>query len=129
MIPWLKDILKNMARKKIDITIVRSKWRTGGCSDNSTGKGTTKLLNKQGFKCCLGFIASEFRPPNKGILNRCFPQGCDFKIPDLVDNDGDTQLTNSAISINDDVHTTQKEKEVALKKLFKKSCYNLIFVD
>lgn len=119
-----------MTKKKTEITIVRSKWRTGGEGENSTGKGDTRLLNREGCKCCLGFIASEFRTSNKKIRDLYFPSDCDFNIPDLLTTDGfDSSLTNSAIEINDDEHTTQKQKEVALKKLFKDSCYKLKFVD
>ena len=130
-----------MTKKKIEIVIARSKWRTGFYNGNSTGKGEVNLLNKEGYKCCLGFIASEFRPSNKRIKGICTPSECNFSIPDLNkyyeknEDEGDpagfydSDLTNNAIEINDDSDTTQKQKEVALKKLFKDSCYKLKFVD
>jgi hypothetical protein len=119
-----------MTKKKTEITIVRSKWRTGDSGENATGKGETRLVNKNGYKCCLGFIACEFRPHNKKIVDYCYPNECDFDIPDLKTLGGnDSSLTNSAVAINDDMDTTVKQKEVALKKLFKDSCYKLKFVD
>lgn len=119
-----------MTKKKTEITIIRSKWRTGDIGENATGKGETRLLNCQGYKCCLGFIASEFRTSNKKIKDLYFPSDCDFNIPDLLTPDGfDSSLTNSAIEINDNGATTREQKEAALKELFKDSCYKLTFVD
>lgn len=127
-----------MTKKKTEITIIRSKWRTGGDEGekNATGKGLTCLVNKQGYSCCLGFVAKQFRPSNKKLLGKGLPEECDFLIPELnyahKDDEKcllDTELTNDAVAINDNENTTRRQKETALKNLFKDSCYKLKFVD
>ena len=115
--------------KKIEVVIKRSKWRTGYEGENKTGRGDTQLLNKQGFKCCLGFICLTVRPKTSKVSGLHNPFQCDFPVQDLKCGIYDTYLTTDAITINDDESTTQKQKEIALKKLFKYSCYKLKFVD
>ncbi len=44
-------------RKKFIID--RSKWRSGGYGINAIGKGGTKLLNNEGYMCCLGQICLQ----------------------------------------------------------------------
>lgn len=116
-------------KKKYKIVIDRSKWRTGHDSGNATGKGKiTALLNEEGCKCCLGFIAQQIT--KKGIFLHPEPSDCNFSIPYLNKNDQgyyyNTDLSTNAISINDS-DIPLKEKEVALKKLFKDTPISLTF--
>jgi hypothetical protein len=116
-------------KKKYKIVIDRSKWRTGEYSSNATGMGEdTALLNEQGCKCCLGFITQQIT--KKGILNSYQPRDCEFSIPLLNYKDGtcyeNTELSRDAMAINDS-HIPLKEKEVALKKLFKDTPISLTF--
>lgn len=118
-----------MPREKI--TIDRSKWRTGDHGENATGKGETALINKQGYKCCLGFVAQQAGPRQalKGIGE---PSGCQKHIKGLTvvnqyNNFKNTQLTFNAMNINDDESTTPRQKEKKLRTLFKNSPYQLVF--
>ena len=119
-----------MKTKKIEVVIDRSKWRTGYCGKNRTGEGDIRLLNNEGYKCCLGFICGRLK---KGIKDFFAPNELDYVVKDLShkDIDGciyDTDLTEKAIEINDNSDTTPQEKEKELKKLFKNSVYKLKFV-
>lgn len=116
-------------KKKYKIVIDRSKWRTGYHSENATGKGCfTKLLNQKGFKCCLGFITQQIT--KKGILGIAEPGDCKFSIPCLNEKGEEfyhnTVLSEEAITINDS-DVPRKEKEVALKELFKNTPISLTF--
>lgn len=116
-------------KKKYKIVIDRSKWRTGYNSENATGKGSyTELLNEEGFKCCLGFMTQQIT--KKGIFSHSDPGSCEFSIPLLNYKDGtcyeNTELSRDAITINDS-DIPLKEKEVALKKLFKDTPISLTF--
>jgi len=118
-----------MPRKKIIIN--RSKWRTGDHGENATGKGMTQLINKQGYKCCLGFIAQQ-AGPRQALTDKCEPNGCQRPIVGLtcIDeyNDFDnSELANDAMSVNDDEDTTPRQKEKKLRTLFKDSPYQLVF--
>lgn len=112
-----------------EVIIDRSRWRTGKFSKNSTGKGTTFLLNKEKYSCCLGFIC---RANKIGTSNKAVPWQCGaVKELSYFDKEKEsyvnTKLANEAISINDNITTTYKEKEKCLKKLFKNSSYKLKF--
>lgn len=52
-------------RKKF--TIDRSKWRSGGYGINAIGRGGTRLLNHEGYMCCLGQICLQLGI-NKSLL-------------------------------------------------------------
>lgn len=123
-------------KKKYKIVIDRSKWRTGDKGSNATGKGSICLLNDKGCKCCLGFITQQIT--KKKIKDLAEPCDCDFSVPllntrypsifDDVFYYKNTELSDKAIAINDDGSTTIKEKEEALKKLFKDTPISLKFV-
>ncbi|MEN6290811.1 MAG: hypothetical protein ABFD07_02185 [Methanobacterium sp.] len=121
-------------KKKYKVVIDRSKWRTGSNGDNATGKGNTFLLNKEGFKCCLGFITQQIT--KKGVLNLSEPNECEFSVPFLNKITEEefyepfycnTELSDMAIGINDSSNTTMKEKEKQLKELFKNTPISLTF--
>jgi hypothetical protein len=50
------------------LIIDRAKWRTGGNSPIQTGVGRTRLLNKEGYMCCLGFRCHQMGIPEKDLL-------------------------------------------------------------
>jgi hypothetical protein len=106
-----------------------SKWKCGQSSENSLGEGPTKLMNSLGYMCCLGQFSLQIdKNINKEDLRlKNFPQYIGFKNKNiLIDENGyDSNLTSSAISINDNTETTPKEKIVSLKKLFKKFGYKI----
>lgn len=117
-------------KKKYKIIIDRSKWRTGVNGPNATGKGSTYLLNDGGYKCCLGFITQQIT--KKGIRSLSEPSDCNFSVPCLNKYETDTyintDLSQDAMNINDAHDTTLKEKEAALKKMFKNTPISLKFI-
>ena len=54
----------------MEFIIDRSKWRCGGQGKNSRGKGSVKLLNNEGFMCCLGQTCSQTGIENEDLLNK-----------------------------------------------------------
>ena len=120
--------------KKIEVVIDRTRWRTGQDSVCSTGKGDTLLRNKSGYQCCLGFLAKTVIP-KETITGHSEPHQLNVIIPEITDyrkGTGNlienTQLCCDAMTINDCLTTTPKQKEKELKKLFAKSRYKLTFV-
>jgi hypothetical protein len=106
--------------KKDYLIINRAKWRTGGDSRIQTGEGSTKLLNNDGFMCCLGFRCHQMGIPKKDLLGYLSPAGLseNWVIPDLVDSAGDTDFTTTAVDINDDECITQEEREKEITEHF-----------
>ena len=111
-------------------------WKCGddGGKNVAHGKGETRLLNKEGYMCCLGQFATQLNPQVKrcDMLGRCNPSNVSKVIPVLSKKIGmatwnidDTKLTNSAIEINDDMNTSIKEKIKKLKSLFRKKGYKI----
>lgn len=118
----------------------RSTWRCGGeDSDNQIGKGTTGLLNEEGFMCCLGQIGKQLEVPEHLLLDNGSPWETGIVIPGLTypfpQNDGDkedvvdTPLSISAMQINDDEDTSIEEKEEMLKELFATKEIELEFIN
>jgi len=121
---------------KLKVTIDRAKWRCGG-DDNpfqgGNGKGDTKLLNCEGYLCCLGFITRE-ACPDLELLDKSEPDdlprpvwGLSIPKPSGVGRKN-TKLTFDAIRINDDEDLSFEEREAKLLELFKDSPYELEFV-
>lgn len=115
------------------IKINRAKWRTGDFSKFQTGLGTTRLLNKEGYMCCLGFAAQQIkRCPVSKLLGISTPTGLQCKIGELTQRTEigitNTKFTSAAMNINDDVLIKRETKEFKLIKLFKQYGYNLVFV-
>jgi len=132
-------------KRKIKVTIDRSKWRTGLNSTNRTGEGRTALLNKEGYMCCLGFCMAASKVAKKNLLDIGAPSGClnqhaidpnkamrSSGVRALTKESLTTCLSNSelafdAMKINDSVKSTPKEKEEAILELFKDSVFDIEF--
>jgi hypothetical protein len=137
--------------KKIKVVIDRSKWRTGHESRHCTGRGDTKLLNTEGYMCCLGFCCKASRVGVNRIQDRTRPRSI-IEPPqttgylpqrvlklrglrallDITEQNGKVtatcnSFTDSAIAINDNSDTTPREKEKQLLELFKDSVFELEF--
>ena len=114
------------------IRINRAKWRTGKYAKNKTGNGPTLLINNDGYKCCLGFIAQQVSHCKVNELYSCgMPNELTFTVKNLstkIENNRiiNTDLTKYAVLINDNLETTPKQKEQKLKRLFK-DVYELEF--
>lgn len=125
------------------LTLDKSKWRCGGKTNNSAnklGKGPTKLLNEEGFMCCLGQFALQLGATEDMIRGRAIPAHIHISLEGLnvftdyathnpdERNDGcwdDTQLSCEAMKINDDIVTTVEDKISNLKVLFLKHGYEI----
>ena len=106
------------------LIINRSKWRTGGNTNDSsckTGEGYTALLNEKGYMCCLGFRCHQMGVPKKDLLGKGVPDELydEWDIPDLVNEFGnDTNFTRQAVKINDNVSYTHEEREKKITEHF-----------
>ena len=104
------------------LTVERSIWRNGDNAkvlDESTVDimGPVRLLNRLGFKCCLGFFANQILGiPDKEILERSLPP---------LD---DELFVRGAVQINDKFQTSREGREDALIQHFAKAGYELEFV-
>jgi len=104
------------------LVIDRSQWRCGGYI-GGYGKGTVRLLNKEGYMCCLGFrcLAHNEELP---ILNNAHP-GQVTGAPRKLKN---TRFMDSAIDINDDNELSSEVREKKLAALAKRNGEEWIFV-
>ncbi len=125
---------KQRERKKLIVN--RSKWRSGDgmTQKRSSGKGEIRLLNNEGYMCCLGFACKQFGDlEDKHILHLDSPKQAYTAIEklsnhvfhDCVQN---TSLSKQAMTINDDSLLTREEREKELKALFSKFHVDLSFV-
>jgi hypothetical protein len=122
--------------EKIKVLIDRSKWRCGDDGRERAGVGSTKLLNREGYMCCLGFITRAVYPDLR-IQDVLYPMNLGCIVPGLSEKgtfcDGpdaltDTELTMRAVSINDSKRLTREGREQQLLELFEDSPYALEFV-
>jgi hypothetical protein len=114
------------------LTIDRSKWRTGG-DDLNDKYGDTELLNSEGFMCCLGFfcLQIENRTTNE-ILNIGNPFGLNNNIrgSNLIGDDGlNRPWVSHAITINDDGVLSNETREEEIHGLFKNHGFDVKFIN
>lgn len=119
-------------------TIKLSKWRTGDNGRHNTGEGPTRLLNSQGFMCCLGFAClaqgvkkvniENITAPNTVSRNICKQLPGLSRAAKWKNEYYTTNFTDRAIEINDNLLTTVKEKMILLRKLCKKHGHQVRFV-
>lgn len=124
------------SKKPIKKTLILNyrKWRCGrDGKGNSHGQGSTRLLNSCGYMCCLGQFSPQLNPEitRENLLEGFSPEDLDKTIPGLTTKRGviNTYLSNQAIEINDDRHTTITEKIKSLKGLFKEHGYRIKVVN
>lgn len=117
-------------------TIDRRTWRRG-----KLGEGEGQLLNYEGFKCCLGFVAIQDGVPADSIIRIGLPSGMifdkNFKSPIFGPNKcisnsddyyfSDSFLTDEAYKINDDTSISEEMREEALKEIFKRYGHEIQF--
>jgi hypothetical protein len=128
-----------MGRPRTVVVIDYRKWRAGGRAhtsglpQNEIGKGHTFLLNKLGFKCCLGFACEQlYSVPTKRMLQIGLPFGLGMSLPLFVKKtDVDvfvsTNFTAKASGINDTIEYTPKQRMELLIALFKEHGLTLRF--
>lgn len=128
------------------IIIDRSKWRTGGNKNgngNQTGNGSTMLLNKDGFMCCLGFecirlgrslddVIYKFSPSSinwgkdNHLVQRKTPEG---EVCEIYSYIATTEFTNIAMGINDDPDMTSDVREQKIKEHFATANIEVEFIN
>jgi hypothetical protein len=128
------------------LIIDRSKWRTGGDIDEKyqTGEGETRLLNAQGYMCCLGFYLKDVAKLNKMILIEQAAPRWFIGLKEIYDNNDDVKLLvrkinddyylnsdfcQSAIHVNDDVNLPSDEREETLKTMFLEKGVEVSFIN
>lgn len=114
-------------------TVNRAKWRCGTNGKNRKGEGSVKLLNYQGYMCCLGFCSLQLGLNPKDIIDIPFPYQINH--PNLLGilNEvrfGDlmyTDLSAKAVQINDNLALTPEEREKRLSELFAEHGHEMVF--
>lgn len=111
-------------------------WSEGG------RRPFTHLLDADGFRCCLGFIASQCGIPDEVLQGvpelRRLPMEYWDKLPKELrpsqlngarTREVDANLTEEAYSTNDDALFSLTQREQALQKLFGAKGIQLMFED
>lgn len=131
---------------KRKFVIDRSKWVCGWKdldsrqlkstdSRSKYGRGKAKLLNKEGFQCCLGQISSQCGIEDDVLLDVPMPEGDEFNnvsfLFDLLEEENQIDIYNTleecAAHLNDSGMTVDKIEQ-ELTKLFAKQDIELEFV-
>lgn len=118
----------------MEFIIDRSTWRCGDESmvdNNRLGIGSTKLLNSNGYMCCLGQIALQLGATKEKIFGAGDPSDIIyFENAILLDSDfNNSSLSSDAMDINDNTETSVVEKEQKLKELFEGYKHNIEFIN
>lgn len=116
----------------MELILDYSTWRCGGNEpNNQLGKEETSMYNKEGFSCCLGQFTPQLNPEIliTEIANIGTPLGVFIKtkkvIPFLVENNQNSDLSVTAMLINDNEYTSPQQKIDALTSLFKSSGHTI----
>lgn len=115
------------------IIIDESKWRCGGNGNKGyrLGKGDTMLMNNKGYMCCLGQVSLQLGATKDQIVGLECPHEMRLRFKPLTRSFRgvvtNTQLSNTAMDINDNWTITVAEKKKRLRKLFRSKGYKLVF--
>lgn len=106
-----------------------SKWRCGLRGENKVGEGHTRLLNEEGFMCCLGQFSLQSGAKEENIIGVGYPSMTSLLLNGLTTTDHgiikNSAFSNLAIPINDNEFTTPEEKIKRLTTLCKEHGYEL----
>lgn len=118
------------------LVIDRSKWRCGENTQydkehflkpivSAHGIGKTKLLNKEGFKCCLGFAANQLDGcSDEVIADKILPNRVTSIEPCSITN----RLGSTAAKLNDNGLLSFEEREARIAALFAKYDVDVTFI-
>lgn len=126
-----------------------SKWRSGKDGPHAVGTGRTKLLNSEGFMCCLGQYCESKGIKKRKMYDIGTPHGLVNattestranvydKIPKLLQDIPGTRtlclthskLANGAMWINDNSDLTPEERIEQLTDLFVENGIELIIIN
>lgn len=107
--------------------IDRKKWRCGQDGANSLGRGETKLLNAEGYMCCLGQICEQSGISREVLLNKLYPplKGVDW-LSTYVSED---RLYMVFVKINDNRYLTNESREEQIKRLASQYGHEVEFIN
>jgi len=125
------------------LIIDRKTHRAGLLSKNARGEGETRLLNEQGYMCCLGsWCLDRMEIAKEELVNKVYPSGLfrDSMMSKVLNRAPDfwtewyegreyDQIEDLFIMINDDREITNEERERRLIKLAAHFGEEWIFVD
>ncbi len=110
-----------------ELTLDCSKWRCGGFGKNTYGQGSTALLNKEGFMCCLGQFGEQLGVPEDLLLDHHVPSEIDEGYQTLYEQAGllndslrEESLSDTLVAINDNSFSTPEEKIEQIKETLSK---------
>ncbi len=128
---WNREKMNKTNKKPLICTIDRSEWARG----KKVPKDSQSLLNEDGTKCCLGFLALKCQVPDDKIQDVGMPYDlCPFeynKLPILNDDGkvhGPYDGWNKFANINDDADILDKDREAKLRQLAKDNGFRFRFV-
>ena len=114
----------------MEYIIDRKIWRRGG-DEYDDLYGETRLLNKEGYMCCLGMVLEQEGCLRSDLFEKGEP--CDIVFEPSITIDPklfiNTKLSNRAIAINDMEDISDNEREQNLSELFKENGHSLIFIN
>jgi hypothetical protein len=129
----------NKMEIKQTFTIDCNTWRCGDNGDYKLGEGSTTLLNKEGYMCCLGQVALQLDVHEADLLGKGEPDQLNIDIELLtIRYNGDevgefiianSELSSDAMRINDSTESTVSQKMKELKELFNDNGYDLEFIN
>ena len=100
------------------LTLDYTKWRCGSRGEHKHGNGPTRLLNEDGYMCCLGQFMAQAGCPATVLLGYGAPATVvdvsRVRVPELLPEKDDDfagcSLTNRALNINDNKFLTTPER-------------------
>lgn len=116
------------------IVIDKSKWRCGGSvkDKHARGKGSVRLLNNEGFMCCLGQMCQQIAPelPIIGLLS---PSETNQVVEGLAYPNSYGEIMNtgfscSAMFINDCCEHDDEKREKHLREVGLEHGFDITFV-
>ena len=119
------ELPKNL---KLDYT----KWRCSyGHPVQCLGTGPTRLLNTDGYMCCIGQFSEQAGKPLSELRNcGAMPIGETVKQFTSPHNSANTSdLVHAAIEINDGIDLNPTQKAAALQELFLKHGHTIELVN
>lgn len=111
-------------------TVKRSEWYRGKGSERS------RLLRKDGLKCCIGFVGQQCGIDNSKLSNKITVQSVIHRFPETASQWPEwmqlqpaLDCARKAYTINDNSHLSDTMRELCLKELFKEHRDEIVFVD
>jgi hypothetical protein len=117
---------KTSKKKPLICTVNRKTWARG----NKVPDDNQSLLNQNGTRCCLGFLAKKCDVPDTSIEEVGMPYDLDsdeyMMFPHV--EDAHYSIWNKFANINDDKVLSEEEREEKLRQLAKENGFRFRFV-